>query len=197
MSQANDTPRLLAIDPGPTLSAWCVLEGRTVECGKLPNHDLLHLLRQDHFAAQVCAIEMLAGSYGQAVGSEVMYTALWVGRYAEAWQRGDGPEALLLPRKTCVTHVTDNPKAGDPHVRQALIDRWGGDGVALAKPQTCAACRGKGDVAGSVRGGARVSCGTCGGAGKVGAPGPLLHVTKDMWAALAVAVTAREQGARP
>ena len=57
------------------------------------------------------------------------------------------------------SHLCHSAKANDSNIRQALIDRWGGDQVAIGRKK---------------------------------APGPLYGFSGDMWAALAVAVTAAE-----
>lgn len=191
--------RLLAIDPGCSESAYVILnDGKHIDArGKLPNSELLRLIRPNyvighaeaHFVtATECVIEMLAGSYGQAVGKETMDTAAFVGRCQEAWFTSHGTEAGLIYRKTAVTHVTGNPKANDSHVRQALVDRFGGDSVALAKSAKCKGCKGTGALRG-------LTCSHCGGPGSFGANGPLVGLGNDERAALCVAV-AWSEGAR-
>jgi hypothetical protein len=211
---------ILAIDPGPKESAWVALDGDYVTGAFEPNAEVLRKLRGRLFVTtpRVCVIEMLAGSYGQAVGIETMETAVAVGRFAEAWERAEDVGAVLVFRKTAVAYVTGNPRANDSHVRQALVDRWGGDSVALAQPRRCAACCGKGQERSTVpcglcagigqvmgvrelkqcptcrgRGQAPVliPCAGCGATGRVGADGPLRGISGHCWSALAVAVTAQ------
>lgn len=172
---------------------------RLYNYGKEPNTTLRARLREgEFFEATHCAIEMLAGSYGQAVGAEVMETARWVGTLQEAWERRHGDAVALIYRKTAVTHITGNPKANDSHVRQALIDRFGGDSVALAKARKCGTCKGRGHIlARAARARCDQPCGECRCSGKVGADGPLVGISGDVWSALCVAVTCLEQKATP
>lgn len=179
---------ILAIDPGPTESAVVVLDGTAIEHhAKLPNAAVLAELRRDAWGAQVFACERIMGTYGKSAGIELMETVEWCGRFREAWERTGASPVIRVPRKTAVSHVTDNPKAGDSHVRQALIDLWGGDTVARAKRIRCEACKGKGSRKGQ-------PCFDCRCSGKVGADGPLLAIVGDEWSALAVAVTVRDGG---
>lgn len=179
---------LMAIDPGCHESAYVILDvdsRRVLDYAKAPNAEVLSILRSGHlyFCLDQLAVETLAGSYGQAVGIETMDTAVWVGRYIEAWECQGYPEAIRIFRKTAVTHVTGNAKASDSHVRQALIDRWGGNSVALARPVVCKECKKQRAKS------ALWHCGT----GLCSSAGPLVGVSKDVWAALAVAVTAADQ----
>lgn len=125
---------LLAIDPGTMHSGWfkgraCPGETRypgilPLDCGVADNHELLAACR-DHDGP--VAIEMIA-SYGMAVGKEVFETCLWIGRFVQA----AGPERVrLVYRKDVKLHLCGTPRAKDPNVRQALIDRWGGKAEAI------------------------------------------------------------------
>lgn len=69
----------------------------------------------------------------------------------------------LIFRRDIKIHICDNGRAKDPNVRRALMDMW---------PAT---------------GGGKVPV-----IGTKDKPGPLYGVTEHMWAALAVAVTARD-----
>ena len=118
--------KLLAIDPGSTDSAYVVIDTdkdlAPLWFDKIPNEGLLHLPHL-HTADQV-AIEMVAhyGS-GMPAGKTVFDTCVWIGRYvqARAWHPNN---AVLIPRKTVVTHLCGSPKGGDSNVIQALIDRF-------------------------------------------------------------------------
>lgn len=146
---------LLAIDPGPTQSGWCLYDGRAVlRSGVAENMALLAALSD--LATGHLAIEMIA-SYGMAVGCEVFETCVWIGRYLQAWHAPD--QVQLVYRKDVKLHLCGTTKAKDANVRAALIDRFGGRDKAI---------------------------------GKKAAPGPLFGVASHAWAALAVAVTARE-----
>lgn len=145
---------IIAIDPGTTESGYAYLnnEGRVTASGVQPNsHMLLRLC--SHPAVDLLAIEMIA-SYGMAVGREVFETCVWIGRFQQAWH---DPEAVrLIYRKDVKLHLCGTPRAKDPNIRQALIDKLGPRGTKAS-------------------------------------PGPTYGVSSHAWAALAVAITAREQ----
>ena len=124
--------KILAIDPGCRESAWCEFNPlaatpklRFIAAGKEKNKDLLRKIHQ--FGPRlnvVMAVEMIK-SYGNVMGDEVIETCVWIGRFIQAW----GGEHELLPRKTVVTQICNNPRAKDSNVRAALIDRFGGRGA--------------------------------------------------------------------
>lgn len=112
----------MAIDPGPEKSAWVQLEnGLPVVGGIEQNDDLLRILRCSGPGEQM-AVEMIA-SYGMAVGKEVFETCVWIGRFIQTW-KGDHAKVY---RKDVKMHLCGNPRAKDPNIRQALIDRFGGE----------------------------------------------------------------------
>jgi len=74
-----------------------------------------------------------------------------------------------------------NPKAKDSNIRAAIIDRFGGADVALARRTKCKPTIGRGKE--------RMECPACSGSGWKGADGPLASVTSHAWPALAVALT--------
>lgn len=154
---------VLAIDPGPTESAWLVYEPRDrvlIDCGIDTNGDLLAQLRQAERLGDHLAIEMIA-CYGMPVGAETFETCRWIGKFEEAWLRPEGCEALpesrvsRIYRKDIKLHLCGTTRAKDANVRQALLDRFGGSGAVGTKKN----------------------------------PGPLYGVKSHLWAALAVAVT--------
>lgn len=161
-------PRLFAIDPGPTESAWLELaDQRPVAFGKEPNAVVLD--RISDTLATILAVEQVQ-SYGMAVGQDVFSTTTWSGRFAQRWldERelpADSESVVWVPRKAVTMHLCHSRSAGDPNVRQALIDRYGpGKSVAI---------------------------------GLKANPGPLHGVSGDVWAALGVAVTASDKLAVP
>jgi hypothetical protein len=117
---------VLAIDPGTTHSGWVRFIDNAPECsGVVENHEVFDLLRR--FACAPVAIEMIA-SYGMAVGAEVFETCVWIGRFIQA----AGPDRVrLVYRKDVKLHLCGSPRAKDPNIRQALIDRWGGKAEAV------------------------------------------------------------------
>jgi hypothetical protein len=154
---------ILAIDPGPTESAFVLYDPATrrvadfgkwnnpallsaVMCRKLDDVDL-SMLR----GASFMVVEMIA-SYGMPVGREVFETCMWIGRFVQAW---NSPHDLMY-RSTVKLHLCNSARAKDANVRAALIDAFGGKEKAMGSKRQ---------------------------------PGPLYGVSGDVWAALGVAVT--------
>jgi hypothetical protein len=119
---------VLAIDPGPTQSAWSAVDVASGELRRFaiqPNEHLLDELRDaaDHFHyVDQLVIEKVEG-FGMAVGAEVFETVYVSGQMAEA--------ARPLPvarigRKAVKLHLCQSMRAKDANIRQALIDRFGG-----------------------------------------------------------------------
>lgn len=121
--------KVLAIDPGPTQSAFVVWDGERIgDMGKLENSSLLvSLLAPEMFDAipDVCIIEKVA-SYGMAVGESVFETVFWTGRFCQAW----GKKGFFdrMPRMSVKMHLCGQARAKDANIRQALIDRFGEPG---------------------------------------------------------------------
>lgn len=140
--------RIIAIDPGPTESAWIVYkDGEIFAFGKDANDEVRKSLIPRCTAADHLAVEMIA-SYGMPVGKEVFETCVWIGRFIEAW----GRKYSLVYRRDVKLHLCGSARAKDANIRAALIDRFGPPGT---KKQ----------------------------------PGATYGISKDVWSALAVAVT--------
>lgn len=172
--------RILAIDPGSEKSAWVDLVDGAPYAFNLWDNDYLvsglalrHNKHQDHLV-----IEMVA-CYGMPVGAEVFETCVWIGRFIEAYEG----QYSLVYRKDVKIHLCGSMRAKDSNIRQALIDRFGGDNKAIGGVK-CKRCHGKG-----WRGRGRPTCDECAGSGWLHAPGPLHGFHDDLWQALAVAVT--------
>lgn len=117
---------LLAIDPGPTESAYVkLIKDRVIECGKVPNQEMLQIVRD---TSQQIAVEMIA-SYGMPVGAEVFETCVMIGRICEAADI----EPIRVKRIEVKSHICHSAKANDANIRQAIIDRYGGKDVAIGK----------------------------------------------------------------
>lgn len=158
---------ILAIDPGPAQSGWCIYDGeKVIQCGVADNATMLTITKTAcvNYRVGRLAIEMIA-SYGMAVGREVFETCVWIGRFQQAWHN---PEAVeLVYRKDVKLHLCGTNKAKDANVRQALLDlfpRTGGGAV----PQV----------------------------GTKKEPGPLYGISSHAWPALGVAITAMNSSAR-
>lgn len=122
---------VIAIDPGPTQSAWVFWNGEKIlERDLLSNEAMLQLLRSlrlpyGRVEPLLVAIEWIS-SYGMPVGAEVFDTCRWAGRFEEAAR----PLPVeLIPRRDVKLHLCDSAKAKDANVRQALLDLIGPRGT--------------------------------------------------------------------
>lgn len=127
--------RILAIDPGPTFSAYAVFEdGEFITAAKVTSEEMLEIVinglvvEYERLHFNHIAIEMIA-SFGMAVGQEVFETCVWIGRFIEAFDA----RCTRLLRKEIVLHLCNSPRAGDSNIRQAIIDRFGGKDVAIGR----------------------------------------------------------------
>lgn len=131
---------ILAIDPGPTESAFVIWDGKAIlNKGKVHNNGSL-LWEIAHYGCghgdplsciDALVIEEVV-SYGMPVGADTFKTVQWYGRYIQSWHmhhHGDEDRIFLVPRKTIVTHHCGVSKGKDANVRQALIDRLGKPGT--------------------------------------------------------------------
>jgi hypothetical protein len=120
--------KLLAVDPGPTESAFVIWNGmEIIQKGKVANNDLFPGIGVGA-CLDMMAIEMIA-SYGMAVGAEVFETCVVVGQFMERWKSYSGGLPLLrVPRLKVKSHLCHSAKANDANIRQALIDRLGPPG---------------------------------------------------------------------
>ena len=119
--------KTLAIDPGPTESAFVIWDGENIlDKGKVANSSLSSLITIQNSECQIVC-EMIA-SYGMAVGVEVFETCVWIGRYLE---RANG-SMQRITRGTVKMHLCQSMRAKDSNIRQALIDRFGHPGTKKA-----------------------------------------------------------------
>ncbi|MFV2064116.1 MAG: hypothetical protein ACC726_11495 [Chloroflexota bacterium] len=157
---------LLAIDPGTTRSAWVNVVGDVLlGFGILPNEQLLIWLRVIGHPVE--------GGIDQVVIEKVESYGMAVGAdvFETVYWSGRFTEAAeplpvdRIGRKAVKLHLCGNTRAKDSNIRQALIDRYGG-------------VEGK-----------RAAIGL------KASPGPLYGLSKDVWAALAVACVWADQQA--
>ena len=166
--------KVLAIDPGNEESAYVEYDssnGKVMQKMKLSNKKLLEYIESFRWANWTMAIEMPA-CYGMAVGQTVFDTCRWVGIFQHAFHAPAGSPAFLVYRKSqnkehgidsVTMHLCKSTRAKDTNVRRAILDRYPATGGG-ATPQV----------------------------GTKGKPGPLYGVSKDVWSALAVAITFAE-----
>jgi hypothetical protein len=122
---------IFAIDPGPNHSAYVVYDpaARVIhDKGKVENYDM-HLMCMRWGLGNECrdyvpVVEMIA-SFGMPVGAEVFETCVWIGRFVGAWGGNEGLAWHRMKRHDVKMHLCRNPRAGDPNIRQALIDMFG------------------------------------------------------------------------
>lgn len=125
---------ILAIDPGSSESAYCVLDEHytPLEFDKIKNDELLSNLPVllGNYEINDVAIEMIA-SYGMAVGKEVFDTCVWIGRFR---QKCDAiADVSYIYRKEEKMNLCGSMKAKDSNIRMALMDRFGEVGTKLNK----------------------------------------------------------------
>jgi hypothetical protein len=161
------------------MSGWVELDqGQPVRCGHSSNAAVLAELAACRSTCELLAVEWLYTT-GKPAGQDLYLTALWAGRFVEAWPH----VSILISKPTINLHLCGDPRARVPQVRQVLIDRFGSD--RTYKGVRCPICKGKG-----WRGREHTPCPIW----EV-APGPLKEFTVDHhWAALAVAVTSFDRG---
>lgn len=134
-AELEQRQRILAIDPGPTKSAYVELvDGAPRDFGKIANEELLAQLRGGRANGQYAGGEFQVViewiTVASVAGAEVYQTCRWVGRFEEA---AGGAE--LLPRTEIKRHLFGkvNVKSADALVRRAMLDRFGGDGAKGTK----------------------------------------------------------------
>jgi len=151
--------RILAIDPGPTYSAWVIYDtekNKPIRADIWSNENLIVTIDGAVKSLAGCGymvIEM-PQSFGMPVGASVFDTCVWIGRFWQAFY--SSYSVFQVFRKDIKLHLCGTSRAKDANVRAALIDRYGGSRQAAV--------------------------------GTKKNPGPLYGFKRDMWAALAVAV---------
>lgn len=127
--------RILAIDPGPLTSGFVELsDGKPTDHGIITNDQMLQRLRmlwKDGHNTRI-AIEMIS-SYGMPVGREVFETCVFIGRCMEAART---QAVMRITRGEVKLHICGTLKAKDPHIRQAMLDRFGPQGTKKAPGAT-------------------------------------------------------------
>lgn len=129
---------ILAIDPGPTQSAFLVYGScrgespKIISHGKWFNRSIVEWLPEQPDSKIV--LEMI-GHYGSGMpaGKEVFETCVWIGRFMQA---AGSDRVVRVLRPTVKTQICGTPRANDANVRQALIDRFGGKEKAIGKKKT-------------------------------------------------------------
>lgn len=126
---------IMAIDPGPTESAWLVYNpatGGVRAFAKVENEHLLAALRHGLSPELGTVVIEKVEGFGMAVGAEVFETVYWSGRMAEA---AHPLRVERIGRRAVKLHLCGQARAKDPNIRQALIDRYGGS-AAIGRKAT-------------------------------------------------------------
>ncbi|MCK9325304.1 MAG: hypothetical protein M0P69_07385 [Bacteroidales bacterium] len=153
---------IFGIDPGPIMTAFVLYDGNKhllISFGKVHNKVLLKIINKVENPQDIHFCIEMIKSMGMPVGDTVFQTCVFIGRIVENIIRLGGTYSTL-GRKDIVLEICGTPRAKDANVRAALLDLW---------PPT---------------GGGKVPQ-----VGTKNMPGPLFGVSKDVWSALAVAVT--------
>lgn len=133
----------LNIDPGNVESAFLFYDtghGKPLRFGIVANGELLAVVRANrhgNLIADEFAVEKIAMG-GMVAGQETFDTAMWVGRFVEAWNyTGTRKPATLVRRIDEKMHLCHDSRAKDTNIRQALIDKFGpGKDVAIGKKKS-------------------------------------------------------------
>lgn len=113
---------VLAIDPGPTESAFVLYDGtRILDHGHWSNIALRNRLRQRTFGESYITVIEEIESFGAVIGKHILKTVFWSGRFAEASRPFE-----LLPRAKVKLHLTGRRNTKDSDIRSALLARFGG-----------------------------------------------------------------------
>lgn len=120
---------VVAIDPGPVKTAYCIFKVPSIPTQDLPeilsfgireNKDVLRAFSV--YDPNRIAIEMIA-SYGMAVGASVFDTCVWIGRFAQALDEFQEKTTFIF-RKDVKMHLCGSMKAKDSNIRQAILDLY-------------------------------------------------------------------------
>jgi len=170
--------RLIAVDPGDTVSALVLMEpnDRLMVSRYESNESLLDSLRV--LDAEHLAIETLHVR-GQPTSQNELDTQLWAGRFICAW---DGPFTLVRRERVKGHFGASGVSNPDGVLRESLIGRFGGEAVAVGGKR-CRHCNGKG-----WRGRDHHPCELCKGAGVQSHPGVFYGWSgTDLFSACAIA----------
>jgi hypothetical protein len=159
---------ILAIDPGPQESAWVHydIEQTTIRaCGIGPNDNIVHNLNYAGCAEFPCSAPVIEmiASYGMPVGKDVFETCVWIGRFIQGFPQ-------YKRYKGQVFRLTR--KDVKLHLCNSMRAKDSNIRQALID---------------------RFGPGRDKAVGTKEKPGPLYGIKKDLWSALALAVTYADQ----
>jgi hypothetical protein len=119
---------ILAIDPGPTESAYLKMrDGKIIDFAKVENLLLLDLINADKgFISHIVCEEIRC--FMMRVGSPVFDTARWSGRYEQLSHQYSIP-FYFVGWKEVSYYWCGSRQAKDPDLRAALISFYGQPGI--------------------------------------------------------------------
>lgn len=125
---------ILAIDPGPTNCGIVTLEDYlpTFHHQAMANDDVLDVILEHGIDVSTVVVIEKIEAMGMTVGAEVFETVFWSGRFAQRAIEA-GLQVERVTRRAVKLNLCGTMRAKDPNVRQALIDRYGGDSVAKGR----------------------------------------------------------------
>lgn len=120
---------ILAIDPGPKESAFCVWDGKQiVASGKVESIKVCGLIASGTIvSSDVVAVEHLQ-CFGMGVGREVFETAYWIGEFRRE-ARFNNVKFVPVTRMEVKQHFCHSARATDSNIKFALEDRFGAKGT--------------------------------------------------------------------
>ena len=154
---------IFGIDPGPTQSGVVhyIEDTHSLNyCAVLDNYDVLGLLEDFTFCSNPHIVIEDVVNYGKVVGASTFKTSEWKGRFIQKWCSLSGREPASIKRQQVKSVICGTVRAGNPQVRQAVIDQFPATGGGK-QPQV----------------------------GTKKAPGPLYGIKSHAWSALALALT--------
>ena len=105
---------VLAIDPGPTESAYVMWSGdQVLAYAKVRNDNLVRLLLNPPREVEQAVIEKVA-SFGMPVGAEVFETVYWSGVFAHAFGLA---RVDRITRNEIKNHLCHSSRAKDGNIR--------------------------------------------------------------------------------
>lgn len=119
--------RVIAIDPGTTKSAICVMDSETLrplDSRIIDNEGMQRYIRCIRRGDDMIGAIERFQSYGMPVGREVFDAAIWAGRFCENLKDLTGREPELIYRSEEKLHICHSSRAKDANIRRALIDRF-------------------------------------------------------------------------
>lgn len=117
--------KVLGIDPGNEMSAYMVMDSKTlkpIEFAKLSNDTLNGMLRNGEIQFDEACIERVQ-SFGMPVGASIFLTCEEIGRLSEIIEQSGRPVSYVF-RQDEKLHICHDSRAKDANIRAALIDRF-------------------------------------------------------------------------